>query len=104
MKKYWWSSGSGRIELNIPEEVVRTCAHPGDCGPDVAKGIVHKELQDQLYNIDPDLLVQELKEYFCDSTPEEFLDRHLCLMRLLWVACNDIAEANDIPFNYIYHG
>lgn len=87
-----WVSSSGSIILNIPDDVVLACTQSGDNEEAVKRGVAHKDMQGQLYALDPVDVVECLKEYFADGEPLEFMDIHTNLERLLWVACWDIVE------------
>lgn len=88
----WYSSSSGRIELNIPLRVAHIGSRPGKCDDDI-RWIMHNEpkVMRQLRKVDPELLKAELDEFGCWSE-EELRDHQVNLERLLWVACGDIVE------------
>jgi len=88
----WYSTSSGRIELNIPEHVVRACYHSGACDDDVAHTRrTEPDVEAQLQAIDPALLRAELAEYGAWNGAE-LADHDANLDRLLWLACGDLAE------------
>jgi len=87
----WYSTSSGRIELNIPKRIADNCSHPGPCDSDVLTAMEIPSIARQLKKIDPKTLANELKEY--GAWDEEELKNHNDkLMRLVWIACGDISE------------
>jgi hypothetical protein len=86
-KLQWWSSGCGRIELQIPVEAISECSHQGQCDEDVAywtpkidwSGVTRQNLETVLkeYGAWDDLQSAEL-----DTLKE----------RLTWIACGDLQE------------
>ena len=34
-KKFWWSSGCGRLEFELPADCINDCSHSGKCDDDV---------------------------------------------------------------------
>lgn len=86
-----WYSSCGRINLNIEYSDARNCSHPGPCDFDVAYVMGKDYIKKQLDKIDDKDLVRHLEEYGCWETME-LLDRGTNLMRLVWLACGDIAE------------
>ena len=88
----WYSSSSGRIELNISQRVAEIGYHSGQCDRDlewIRKNEEHVERQ--LRKVDPELLREELREYGAWDD-EELQDHDVNLTRLLWLACGDIVE------------
>lgn len=85
----WWTSSDGRIELQITPEQAASASHQGQCDEDV-KGLMG-ELQDQLKNIDPQVLKEDLAEYGAWDDAE-LSDHQENLMRLVWIAAGDVAE------------
>ena len=87
----WWSTGSGRIELNITKAQAAIGAHSGDCEGDVKYLSNLPPIKRQLTKLDPALVSSELKEYGAwDET--ERADHEQNLIRLLWIACGDISD------------
>lgn len=87
----YWSSSSGRIELNLSMDIAFKGYHSGACDLDIAelRGVAH--IANQLNAIKPELLVAELKEYGAwDSV--ELSDHNANLDRLLWLACGDLVD------------
>ena len=89
-KMYWFSTSSGRIELQMTMSQAESMSHSGQCDSDVAAGRELPSLAKQLATIDPDTLKTELKEYGFD----DLSDHESNLDRLLWLAACDIRE-ND---------
>jgi len=90
-KKLWWSSSSGRIELQITLDQAHIAHHPGQCLGDVQALLQEPEISAQLRSLDPGLIRSELQEYGAWSDLE-LLDHSSNLERLLWIACGDITE------------
>lgn len=88
----WYTSSSGRIELNIPLRVAEIGSHQGQCDADIAWIMKHEaKVSRQLRRVDPEVLREELKGYGCWDE-EELEEHHANLTRLLWLACGDIVE------------
>jgi hypothetical protein len=87
----WYSSSSGRIELQISLSDAESASHQGQCDDDVKALSQVPYIAEQLAKIDPELLRSELKEYgaWDDS---ELADHDQNRQRLLWLACGDIVE------------
>lgn len=88
----WYTSSSGRIELNIPQRVAEIGYHTGQCDRDI-EWIMGNEpkVMRQLRKVDPELLREELRGYGAWDE-EELEDHQVNLARLLWLACGDIVE------------
>jgi len=87
----FWSSGSGRIELEINPDDALACAHPGPCDDDVYQLSQSAHMVGQLQKLDRALVASELREYGAWDS-DELADHAQNLQRLLWIACGDIAE------------
>lgn len=87
----WYSTSSGNIELNIPKRVALACSHAGDCQWDVNAAMHEPKIKSQLNKINPKLLAADLAEYGAWNS-EELSNHQDNLMRLLWIACNDLKE------------
>lgn len=88
----WYTSSSGRIELNIPKRVAFDCYHQGDCAPSVRWARDNeKRVERQLRKVDPEALREELRGYGAWDE-DELADHETNLDRLLWLACGDIVE------------
>jgi hypothetical protein len=88
---YWFSSSSGRIELQMTLTQAESMSHSGPCDFDVSAGRECPSLAAQLAAIDPAVLRAELKEYGCWDA-EEISDHNANLDRILWIAAGDIKE------------
>ena len=89
----WWSTSSGRIELNVTKAQAATCSHPGPCDADVKALRQVPAIRRQLAKVGDGILRQELREYGAWDD-EQLADHDANLDRLLWIACCDIAEGN----------
>lgn len=87
----YWSSGCGRLELEITEEQAAQCSHPGPCDSDVQWLSCQPEIARQLNALDPALLREELDGYGAWDDVE-LGDHQQNLLRVLWLACSDISE------------
>lgn len=88
----WWTSSSGRIELQILQEDAEPCAVGGrDASPYVDELLTKPYIRKQIEKINPKDIAAELKEY---GAWDEFeLGNHSDnLLRLMWIVCNDIIE------------
>lgn len=89
----WYSTSSGRIELQITKKQAGIGSHAGECDNDVAYLRTLPTIKRQLAKIDPEVLKGELREYGCwDETELSNHDENLT--RLLWLACGDIQDRN----------
>ena len=89
----WWSTGSGRIELQMTKRMAQSAAHPGPCDADVRELSDHPKIKRQLARIDPATLRGELREYGAWDTAD-LADHAQNLQRLLWIAAGDISDGN----------
>jgi hypothetical protein len=87
----WWSTGSGRIELQLRQSDSETGHHQGDCLNGVQELLAVPYICNQLNALDSDLIAAELGEYGAWDD-EELSDHSANLRRLLWIACGDIQE------------
>jgi len=87
----WFSTGSGRIEIEMTLEQAESGSHQGACDDDVAELAKVPEIKAQLDKIDKKLLAAELKEYGAWDT-QELADHDQNIQRILWSACCDIRE------------
>ena len=89
--KRWFSTGSGRIELEMTVEQAASVSHSGPCDDDVVALSEVPEIKKQLDKIDTELLKNELSEYGAwDDT--ELSDHNQNIQRILWIAGCDIDE------------
>ena len=87
----YWTTGSGRIELNITKKQAAACSHPGPCDLDVENLAQLPAIKKQLDKLPAELVAAELKEY--GAWDESELQNHpQNLIRLLWIACGDISD------------
>ena len=88
---FWYTSGSGRIELQMTFEQAESVSHSGQCDSDVLELSRVPEIREQLEKIDPAILSAELKEYGAwDET--ERADHEENIQRILWLAGGDIRD------------
>lgn len=90
----FWTSSSGRIELQMTMKQARSASHQGRCDEDVLSLSSEKALRRQLDKIDAGTLVDELKEYGAWDD-DELADHEHNLQRLVWLAAGDIVEGNN---------
>jgi len=89
----WWSTGSGRIELNITRKQAAIGYHSGQCYSDVVYLRHVPAIRRQLKKLDPAIVAKELEEHAAWSH-EELKNHDENLTRLLWIACSDIRDGN----------
>lgn len=87
----WWSSSSGRIELQFTDEQVFSIPCQGDAELSVRALRAQPDVAAQLVRISQTTLEDELREYGC-WTDEELQDREWSELRLLWLATLSIQE------------
>jgi hypothetical protein len=87
----YWTSSSGRIELNIPQGLESVGYHSGACDSDIAELMEIDSIKAQLSGIAPQVLSDELKEFgaWDDSELANHGDN---LARILWIACGDLVD------------
>jgi hypothetical protein len=95
MKNLWYTSGSGRIEIQMTLEQAQSGSHQGRCDEDVLALSRVPEIAAQLEKIDPSVLADELKEYGAWDEKER-ADHAQNLQRILWLACGDIVENREV--------
>lgn len=86
-----YTSGTGRIELQMTMEQAESASHSGDCDDDTRELSKVPAIAAQLSKLDPAALSQELKEYGAWDA-EELTDHDQNLQRILWLAACDICE------------
>ena len=89
MKKYWFSTSSGRIEFELTLEQAQQGSHSGRCDEDIAQLLTDEAISSQLLAIIPQLIADELREYGAWND-EELANHADNLASLLWIACGDI--------------
>jgi hypothetical protein len=87
----WWSSSSGRIELQIPLKWADAIHQPGPADGTVAEARRDPFIEAQLDKISDDDLKEELSGYGAWDE-EDLADREDNLDRLLWIAACDVDE------------
>ena len=87
----WWSTSSGRIELQIDLADALTCGGQGRQDENVAALLRERYIRLQLSALSPLVIANELKEYGAwDAAELENQEDNDA--RLIWIACCDIAE------------
>ena len=86
-----YTTGSGKIEINITKNQAIKGYHSGQCDKDIAELRQTPAIKRQLAKIDKDLLIEELKHWGAWSN-EELQNHDENLDRFLWLACADIVE------------
>jgi hypothetical protein len=87
----YWTSSSGRIELNIPQGLESVGYHSGACDSDIAELMELDSIKAQLLAIAPQVLSDELREFGAWDDLE--LSNHGDnLARILWIACGDLVD------------
>ena len=89
----YWTSSSGRIELNITKRQAAGASHQGQCDMDVAELCLVPAIARQLRAIGPAMLREELSEYGAWDAVE-LADHAQNLHRLVWLACGDVVDGN----------
>jgi hypothetical protein len=91
----YWTSSSGRIELNIPQGLESVGYHSGACDSDIAELMELDSIKAQLSAIVPQVLSDELKEFGAWDDLE--LSNHGDnLARILWIACGDLVDSGEL--------
>ncbi len=89
--KRWWSTGSGRIEIQLPADAAGIGYHSGACDADIAALRRRPDIKATLDTLDAATVRDELREYGAWDAAE-LADHDANLSRLLWIACGDLAE------------
>jgi len=87
----WFSTSSGRIEMQIRLSDAESVHHAGDCYDEIAALLKKPYINEQISKLNPETIAQELKEYGAWDAVE-LLDENMNKVRLLWVACGDISD------------
>jgi hypothetical protein len=87
----YFSTSSGRIELQLKLSDARSGSHQGQCDDDIEALRTLPYIAAQLDTIDAELLVRELADYGAWEA-DELADHEANLNRILWLACGDIVE------------
>lgn len=93
-KKYWWSSSSGLIELELKVSTIDACSSSGPCLTAVQLELEEEYIQDQVKDIDPELLRRELSEYACWDE-YDLTNHEENLEKLLWIASGDVYDSEE---------
>jgi len=92
MPDRYWTSGCGRLELNIPQDIVDSVARTGDNTPAARQAVLDERMAIQLAALNMTDMRTILREYGIDDA--ETMDDTTARMYLLWMACWDIFEGN----------
>ena len=87
----WYSSSSGRIQLQLTLKQAQSASHSGQCSDDVLALSKVPSIARQLAKIDPEVLRSELREYGAWDA-KELADHDQNIQRILWIAAGDIAH------------
>lgn len=87
----YWSSGCGRIELQLDLDDAAQGSHPGPCDADIAELRAVPYIAEQLAALDPALVSDILREYGAWDDAERAIHQDN-LDRLLWIACGDLTD------------
>lgn len=90
-KILWYTSGCGRIELQMTLEQAQSATHPGQCDDDVKVLSGASDIAAQLAALDPAIVRRELAEYGAWDDAE-LADHAQNLQRLLWLAAGQICD------------
>lgn len=86
-----YTTGSGKIEIEITKKQALKGYHSGQCDQDIAELRRVPVIKRQLAKIDKSVLIDELR-HWCAWTDEELQNHEENLDRFLWLACADIVE------------
>lgn len=87
----WYTSSSGKIELQLTMRQAQQGSHPGQCDGDIAALLTVRSIARQIDKFTPGTIADELLEY--GAWDEVDLSDHAQnRARLLWIACGDIVE------------
>ena len=87
-----WESGCGRLTLTLTEADAHIGYHAGDCEDDLRDLMADRIIRDQLDALDPQTVAEYLRE-FGTWSDDDLANHHDNLMRVLWLACGDLVEA-----------
>jgi hypothetical protein len=91
MKKYWYTSSSGKVEIQLTMEQAERGGHSGSVDLDIAALRNVPEIKSQLEALSMDAVIEELFNSGAYDM-EDLLDHDQNLSRILWFACGDIVE------------
>ena len=86
-----YTTGSGKIEIEITKKQAIKGYHSGQCDQDIAELRQIPAIKRQLARINKAVLIDELKHWGAWAE-EELQDHDENLDRFLWLACADIVE------------
>lgn len=95
MNEYRWTSGSGRLTLDLTAADVARGYHSGACDDDIAELLVDPRIALQVAEWDAQTLVAELREYGAWDAAE-LTDVAQNRARMLWLACSDVFDSPEI--------
>ena len=81
------------VELNILKRDAEAGYHQGRCDEDIERLLQEPYIKKQFDRIDPQKIVNELREYGAWDE-EELKDEQANRARLLWLFCGDIVDKN----------
>ena len=87
----YWTSSSGRIELNLTPEQYSAGYHSSACDLDIGDLMQDPDIFAQLIAVNPVYLREELREYGAWDA-EDLVNHAANLARLLWLACGDLVD------------
>lgn len=87
----WYASSGRPILLSLAMENAEECSHQGQCDLDVEALMLDPEIEAQTSAWDPETLRAELAEYGAWDD-KELADHEENVARMVWIACNDVAE------------
>lgn len=87
----WFTSSSGRIELQMTLAQAQGASHQGRCDNEVLALSREPRIAKQLAALDPALVREELREYGAWDDAD-LADHEQNLQHLLWLAAGDISE------------
>lgn len=92
--RHWWSTSSGKIELQIAFDDACAINKPGPADSAVLALSLEPYIAEQLDKIDPKLLADELDGWGAWDEAE-LADHGQNLQRILWLAACDVAEGSQ---------
>ena len=89
--KFSWTDGSGRLVLNLTQEMRDIGHHPGACDRSIELLRELPEIKSQMAELNPEHVKLFLREY--GAWGERELNNHEDnLTRTLWLACADCVD------------
>lgn len=89
--KTWWTSGCGRVNLQIDLKDAKDCSHSGSCDSDIEWLKNCPYIIEQTDKLDNLILADILREYGAWDDGD-LLNHDANIDRILWIACCDITE------------